>query len=278
MIAIYGNSNLTVDIATLIAIECARAKERTLLVELGEGTNPKLSYAYGIEEQRIKTSDNYLINISKNLHLNACLLRKNEICDMLTEREKTLISLIKKLPENLSILPRKAPSEDPALTEDEYKEAVDKLRKDGFENHDIIIVALSGNCYSYPVFFSTLYADENILVTEETAYDIRSLNRYVVDMKKVQDGTKFSTIFLDYNTDVTKEHLDKTALNVEYIIPMKDLLNIRLTSSRAYTDEFAIIKQIVNEKVFEIKTETKKKLFQFGKSKGRREDQNIVNE
>jgi len=276
MIAIYGNSNLTVDIATLIAIECAKSGERTLLIELGEGTNPKLSYAFSIENQIIKTTDYYLSNF-KNLHINACLLKNNDICNMLTDQEKALISLIKKIPESLSILPRKAPSDDPIISEDEYKEAVEKIRKDGFENHDIIVVALSGNCYSYPVFFSSLYADEIILITEETPIDIRGLNRFVVDMKKIQD-INISAVFLDYKTEVTKENFEKTAINVEYTIPIKDLLNIRLTSSRAYSDEIAIIKQIANEKVLDIKLEIKHKLFQFGKSKGRKEERNNINE
>lgn len=276
MIAIYGNSNLTIDIATLIAIECAKSGERTLLIELGEGTNPKLSYTFSIENQIIKTTDYYLSNF-KNLHINACLLKNNDICNMLTDQEKALISLIKKIPESLSILPRKAPSDDPIISEDEYKEAVEKIRKDGFENHDIIVVALSGNCYSYPVFFSSLYADEIILITEETPIDIRGLNRFVVDMKKIQD-INISAVFLDYKTEVTKENFEKTAINVEYTIPIKDLLNIRLTSSRAYSDEIAIIKQIANEKVLDIKLEIKHKLFQFGKSKGRKEERNNINE
>lgn len=276
LISFYGNSNYTTDIATIFAIECAKANIKTLLVELGEGTNPKLSYKLGIEDQRIKTMDYYLQNINKGVYINVCTLNKQDICDLLTDREKALADLIKKLPNELSILPRKAPSDDPQLTEDEYKKAIEKIRKEGFENNDIIVMALSGNCYSYPVFFSNLYADSPILITEDMPEDIRSLNKFAIDMKKITDFN-VTSIYLDYGSDVSLENFEKTAMNVVYAIPLKSILKLRILSSRAYSGEIPNeITEIAKNIALGIEEEPKKKFIGLfaDKEKARKEAQN----
>ena len=267
LITIYGNSNYTVDIAAAFAIECARAGVKTLLVELGEGTNPKLSYNLGIEDQRIKTTDYYLQNISKDMHVDSCILKKQDICEMLTDKEKALSALIKKLPDELSMMLRKAPSESYELTKDEYKKAIEDIRKEGFENNDMIVMALSGNGYSEPVFFANLYADTPILITEDTPNDIRGLNRFAVDMKEIMNkmsGFNEISVYLDYGSEISIDNFEKTAMNVKFSIPLKSILRLHMLSGKAYSgDMIPEITDMVKKIALEISDEKKKGFWGF---------------
>ncbi len=261
LITFYGNSNHVIDIASLFAVSCAKNNINALLIELGEGSNPRLAYKLGLEDQRIKTTDYYLQNIKKNIHLDACVLKKDDICEILTDREKSLAGLIKKLPDKLKILPRKAPADEPALTEEEYKNAIEIIRKEGFENNDIIAFALSGNCYSYPVFFSHLYSDVPVIITEDTPEDIRGLNRLVVDMKKIT-GFDPVSIYLDYGSEISIDNFEKTALSVEYVMPLKSIFKMRVLSSKAFEGDIPEeIESMVSKIALGTESESKKSIF-----------------
>lgn len=277
LITFYGNSNNVIDIAALFAISCAKNNINTLFIELGEGINPRLAYKLGLEGQRVKTTDYYLHNIKKNIHINACILKKDDMREMLTDKEKALAGLIKKLPDKLKILPRKTPADEPDLEEEEYKKAIEIIRKEGFENNDIIVMALGGNCYSYPVFFPHLYSDIPVIITEDAPEDIRGLNRLVVDMKKITDFNPLS-IYLDYGSEVSVDNFEKTALNVEYVIALKILLKIRMLASRAYEGDIPEeVVSMVNKIVLEIKDEKRKGLFDIFNKKDKKLKNNKKN-
>lgn len=244
MITVYGNSRTTIDLAMLIAIQSAKQGVKTALVELGEG-NPQLCFQLGAENQRVNTTDYYILNDKSEVHVNNCLITKKDILDVYSDLEKPLEPHIKKLPDNLSLLIRKTPSDDIDISEEQYKEMIIRLRNELYEKHDLIIMAITGNYLSYPVFFSVLSADKTLVVTEDKPEDIRGLNTFMVEMSKISN-IEFKSVFLNYGTDITADNFKNTKFDVISTLKLKSLQKLRMTALKAYDEELPEIEELLN--------------------------------
>lgn len=255
----FGNSSHTNDIAFISAISFARQGYKTAIVEINEN-NAQLSYQLGIEKQRIKTIENYLTNHHKHKIDDFLINSQNIVEDFLNSDEKPLKNVIAKLPNNLSMLLKKAEPQQLNFSEEEWDEIILKIKKEILKDNDIIIFTTSGRTLSFNVFFPVLYSDELILVIEDKPEDLRMMNQFIIDMEKIKSNLSTKSIFLDYGIDIVKNDFNKTKINIITTLNLIDIRNLKLATWEGYNRE---VDEIVNftNKLLGVEKKQKFKLF-----------------
>lgn len=267
----YGNSSHTSDLALMVAAEFARKGYKTALAELGE-KNAQIGYQLGVEEQGTKTIDYYFLNSKKQYHVENYLITPDEILkELMTDKEKAIKKELKKLPENLSLLIKKAQPEDTKLKEEEWKNFITRMKKEIYEDHDILIIATTGRMFSYDVFFPVMNADEMILVLEDKPEDLRGLNQFALQIEKIKkDALVIKSIYLNHNINVDEDDFKKTRLNIVKSLKLKSIQELKLRSWGCYSDSVKEIEELADELIGKTQKSNISSKFQiFNKNKQR---------
>jgi len=267
----YGNSSHTSDIALMTAIEIANKGYKTAIVEMGE-KNAQIGYQLGVEEQRTKTIDYYFLNHKKQYHVSNCLITPGSIAeDFLTDKENAIKHELKKLPESLSMLIKKAQPEDTKLKEEEWQSLLTRLKNEIYEDHDILIIATGGRMFSYDVFFPAMHSDEIILVLEDKPEDLRGLNQFALQLEKIKKNTlAIKSLYLNHGINVNENDFRETNLNVIKTIKIKSIQELKLNTWGCYSNSIKEIEEVANEligKENKSKKTSKFKLFTKDKKK-----------
>lgn len=228
----YGNSSFVVSTAFLTAISFAKTGLKTAFIEFGQN-NARLAYQLGIEDQRSKTVDYYLLNHKLQYHIDKCLLNAEQLVEHYLLDSEGLKDQIKQLPHNLSLIVKKPVPENVNINEDEWEELVNRLKAEIYENHDILIISTNGNMYGFEVFFPVLAADEVVLVAEDFPEDVRGLNRFSLDVNKINHNVKFHTVLLNHGIATQNDFL-KTNLGISLNFNFKAIQSLRLATWECY--------------------------------------------
>ncbi|MEW9124672.1 MAG: hypothetical protein AB2421_18320 [Thermotaleaceae bacterium] len=265
----YGNSTSTADIAFLTAITFAKKGYKTLFIELGEG-NAQITYQLGIEEQRVKTTDYYILGHQKNHPIQNCILTIDSIKEFLLDKEKDLRKEIEELPKNLSILLKKTQPEEKSLNEEEWQQVITRMIKEGQEEHDIMILSTKGRTLSYSVFFPLLLSDEAVLILEDKPEDLRIFNSFIIDLQKIRETFHPRAILLSHSINIEKEHYKKTKINIMHTFSLKALQKIKLSTWNGYNVHIEEIDQVYNCLTNEKDSPKRHKFSWFNKKKEKR--------